>query len=287
MFRYFITYYVQFLRQESEISMSFSPTGSFGQVYAEQQQAMAESFDLDAEGVDASTLGKASVELAGVYHFAIVDATNHFTITADDNEEYWRPHVLAKCQVLQSVAGQSKAGSTYWHRIRFPFSSDKERNLNKDASKPPRFQFDTIREETLEFLLGIGILEKREGKVIDPSTGSTKIDHNSLATRLKGRQFIGRIKHRSYVNGKGVTVNVYELSYGRGASLVSDPSNAEVPMNADALKAAGLARAVVPAVGKTGSAPAAPAAQSPAQQPQTQQTPQAPPSVGGMSVNDL
>ncbi|MCY2963518.1 MAG: hypothetical protein NT069_07685 [Planctomycetota bacterium] len=117
-------------------------------------------------------------------------------------------------------------------------------------------QYVLTQQELLEFLVSIGILKKTldpktgTSSIIDPDTGTGRIAHTTLAARLKGMQFIGKVKHRSYTpkTGKnaGITQQVYEFQYGRGCSLVDAPENADTPMNLDALKAIGRSRFVLP-----------------------------------------
>src|ERR1019366_2374169 len=110
----------------------------------------------------------------------------------------------------------------HFHELEFPTEIDKSKNFGEG-----RTRYQGIRDMTSEFLIGVGILKKTDDNVIDPATGSTRIDTASLASRLKGVNFIGRIQHWVETD-KSDPPKKYDkigFRYGTGASTCDDPRN--------------------------------------------------------------
>lgn len=180
----------------------------------------AEDLQFSTDDVDESAVGSAIVvDQVGKYHLEIADAKNRFE-TMSDNGNPRRPDILCTCRVLNTVKGQSPEGSVYYHQIQLG---------GKGGGAPEKWQ----KESTVNFLHGIGLLKKVDGKFIDPETGTTAINVKTLAKRLQGIQFIGHIK-RNKSNDERYD-DKFELLFGRGAFQVNDPAVANVPKNADAL----------------------------------------------------
>lgn len=206
--------------------------------------------DFDNDGVDTEKLGSTlKVNKKGIYHFNIVDAKPRMDRVGDNGKERF-PDILVTCEVLESVPGQSGKGSLYYHELRV---------AGKGGSAPE----DWIRVALCNFLTGLGILVVKDDKVIDPETGTTKVNIQTLAARIKAvGQFIGDIKQNKSDDPN--FDDKYELSFGRGAFRVDDPAVESVPKNVAALKLIGKAPAAAPAKAgggkKNGAKAEAPAA---------------------------
>lgn len=179
-----------------------------------------DEMNFDTEGVDPDQINnRATVDKTGKYHFEIASAKERFG-NVNDKGNLQFPNILCTCHVLQSVPGQSPEGSLYYHEVILG---------GKGGGRPDEWAI----KATTAFLTGVGILKAVDGKFLDPETNSTKINIKTLATRLKGLQFIGDIK-REKSNDPNYD-DKYKLSWGRGAYQVDDPFVSAVPMNRDAL----------------------------------------------------
>ncbi len=231
-----------------------------------------DGFDLDTEGVDPDKVKSTlNVDKPGKYHFEIANAKNESFDFVNTNGDAASPHILCVCVVLQSVAGQSPAGSLLFHRIYL-------------AGKTPQDATpDWIRESATNFLTGVGRLKKQGEKFIDPATGTTKIDLKTLAERLTHKQFIGNAKLEKSDDPK--YPDKVEFKFGRGAFPIDAAEVADVPKNPAALELIGMGHlikaATAPATEPAGKKPrkgktpdSAPVAGAPAAQataaPQTQ-----------------
>lgn len=174
---------------------------------------------LDFDEVDPNELGnRPQVDQVGKYHFEISEASNHFE-TVKENGGQNTPNINVVCTVLKTVKGQSPEGSIYYHRLYV---------AGKGGGR--------VAEGTLKavaaFLVGVGLLKKQDGKVIDPATKSTRIDVKTIAERLKGIQFIGDIKR---TKSEGYD-DKFELPWGRGVYQLDDPAVENIPKNEEAMK---------------------------------------------------
>lgn len=202
-----------------------------------------DGFDVfDAGGVDTSRLGNVRyVDKAGFYHFAI-EATPrpHNCEIVNGEKDYNKPRkpdILCTCRVLAAAHGLSPEGSVLYH------------NITLGGKGPGTSITDNDKRQTVEFLFGLGILEKRGDKIIDPQTGTEKINPNTLADRINAvKQFVGQVKHRAAQPMKDTAGNDipgkfyderYEFSWGRGAFKLDDPAVWDIPKNAAALQAIG------------------------------------------------
>lgn len=195
--------------------------------------------DFDTDGVDPGKVGsRVTVDKAGKYHFEIETARENFEVM-NDNGKPRSPDITVACVVLESVPGQASAGSYYYHHI----------HLGGSGGGPPE---PWQKEATVSFLSGIGLLKKQGDIFIDPETGAGKLNVKTLATRLKGMQFIGHIKCEKDKTGN--YDDRYCLSFGRGAFAVDDPVVAEVPKCRAALELIGKANAMPGTSGAAGAA---------------------------------
>ena len=186
------------------------------------------------EGFNTDSIGGGSVDQAGTYHFAIEEAELRTKPGENSNMQYWRPSVNLRLRVLHTSPGQCPAGAIMWHELRIPLPVDSTLMTQGNNPRPRR---ESMMESVVAFLLGIGYLEKKEGKLVCASTGTPGFNFQTLPAQLKGRQLIGRVKHRSSPRkSDGVMMHYHEFPYGNGCSQVDDVQNANVPMNEDALK---------------------------------------------------
>lgn len=230
---------------EKESDMSDLPVGDgwgtandFGK--ANPNADPADDFSLDAGDVDPTKVGsRLRVDMIGKYHFEIADAKLR-PETSSDQGFAVAPHINCSCVVLHTAPGQASAGSYYYHNVDL---------AAKGGGTPEDWQ----KRATINFLAGVGLLVKAGDQWIDPETQSTKINVKTLATRLKGMQFIGNIQKNDYDPEKPR----YELHFGQGAFRVDDPAVANVPKCLDALRLIGKESAMPGAAAAGG--PVAPA----------------------------
>lgn len=176
-----------------------------------EEQFSEESLVLSGEGVSVSELGVGGVvDHEGWYHLECTEVTPE-TQTTNKKGAPRTPSVAFEFCVLQSVDGQSPAGSRLWHRIYF---SDKEGS----------------RKAAFVFGLGMGVLKIMGHNVVDAQTGETRI---TMATwrACQGRQVIARVVHEK---GTGGYEGKYAIPFGRVFG-VRDPAVAHVPKNHDAI----------------------------------------------------
>lgn len=241
-------------------------------------------FDIDSEAVDAADVtSRLMVDVAGKYHLEISGAKDRFE-TTDDKGGLATPHVLVPCVVMQSVQGQSPAGAFHYHRVDV-------------AGKGGAPMEDWQIKATLAFLLGVGLLKNKDGKVIDPATGTTQIQLSTVSKRLENQQFIGDLRLEKSSDPSKYKDRIC-FSFGRGAFPIDAAEVRSVPKCLDALKLIGKEGCMPPVA--TASAPAAPAKEgkgkkaekaatpAPAAPPTTQApAPAASPAVAAPSASDF
>lgn len=177
--------------------------------------------DFDMDGVDAERIGSGSpdVDKPGWYHFIIDAKARPESFFADDMSKHRKPDILCNCTVLVSAPGQSPEGSLYRHNV----------VLGGKGPGVPIEKYDL--EQTLNFLVGVGVLTKVNGRIIDPETGTAKLNTRTLERRLDRRQFIGKIE---FVKSRDPQYkDKHELNWGRGAFQLTDPIVKNVPKHAD------------------------------------------------------
>jgi hypothetical protein len=190
--------------------------------------------DFDAEGADSSRIGsgRITVDKAGWYHFRIEAAAKPETHMPNDMTKTRMPTILCTCTVLKSTNGVP-TDAVHFHDI----------IMGGKGGGPIE---GWARDQSLNFLVGLGILVHQGDKIIDPETGTTKIRSSTLVERInKVGQFIGKLvltPATTGKNGKEYREQI-EFSFGRGAFPVTAKEVAHVPCNDEALKAAGIVRA--------------------------------------------
>jgi hypothetical protein len=178
--------------------------------------------DVNPDEVEKST---AMIDKEGKYHCEIMTVHKELE-TEDANGEPRTPSIRFDLQVLHSVKGQSPKGSRLYHRLYF---SDKE----------------FARDQALKLALRLGLMVKRNGKAIDPHTGTGRITPE-LFERAEGLQVVCEVKEEMYRDKKQYRVPFNEFF------LVSDERVKAVPKDPDslALVKGGVAKAA-PAASRT------------------------------------
>lgn len=193
-------------------------------------------FDVfDAGGIDTSKLGNVrKIDKAGFYHLGITASARPARYEMLNGQlDYTKPRkpdILCTCPVLESAAGLSPVGSVHYHNI----------TLGGLGQGAPIEERD--KKATVEFLYGLGILEKRGDKIIDPQTGTEQINPNTLVDRINAvTQFIGKINREApYARRDGtMSDESYRFSFGKGAYKLDDPAVFDIPKSAEALRKIG------------------------------------------------
>lgn len=205
-------------------------------------------FEFSGEQYGQDDLDKGGmVDKEGWYHFEVSDVEEELE-TLTDKGQPKAPALCFHLTVLESVPGQSPAGSRLFHRVRFG-------SLQGDPPTvgPPA---EGSVKAGLRFGVGLGLFEYRDvdgrGVTVDKATGSTKIGWKSFLA-AKGRQIVAKVT-MSLETGK--YKSRAEISYGVCYPL-DDPAVSDVPKNRQAALAAGINLA-----GKAATGAAKPAATS-------------------------
>lgn len=189
--------------------------------------------EFDVGGVDGTNIGSGNIKITkpGFVHLGIKAEARPKTYHDNDISKQRKPSITCTCTALLAANG-NPAGAIHFHDM----------VLGGMGGGP---MTDNDRDKTLNFLVGLGILQNTAGKVIDPETGTTKIRTSTLVDRInKLGQFVGNL-HLSPANsnnGKDYPERI-EFNFGRGAFPVTAKEVAHVPKNEAALKAAGLSSA--------------------------------------------
>lgn len=204
-----------------------------------------DGFDFDTDGADPDKMESVlTVNKPGRYHMEVANVKPRLELVNDKGEQK-SPDFLITATVLHSVPGQSSKGSLFFHNLRV-------------AGPGGAAISETSRDATIRFLVGMGVLILKGKQVIDPETGTTKVNFKTLVQRLQGRQFIANVK---YVPPNGNYPEKWELPFGEGVFQVDNPAVADVPKCRAALKLIGkehCAPAEGAAAGGGGNGKAAP-----------------------------
>jgi hypothetical protein len=243
-------------------------SSGWGQTAENHFAASADNFDFDSDGVDTSKVSNETrfdLDKPGKYHFAI-QAFEKLAVINESNGEQVMPHVSLALNVIHTVEGQSPEGFVLFANLWL---------AGKGGA--PREEWQTT--QTMNLLKGLGLVVEKDGKLVDPETGTTKLNWRTWVKRLDGMQCIGDVKmsRPDATRLDPRTQKPYparpELPFGRGLYQVDDPKVKDVPKNAAALATIGKAHAApeTPAkatatspTGKAAVAPAAPVSPPPA-----------------------
>lgn len=219
-----------------------------------------DGFDgFDAEGLDASKVGSGNslVDKQGKYHFLVTATAKPSPYGTDRNGQVdmsksRKPSISLACRVVASSPGLSPVGSIHYHELVVGGSGPGASIDNRD------------RENTLNFLVGVGICKKQGDKIIDPETGTTRLKVATLTQRLNGLQFVGHVKHRPaqpmldrdtkepLFDDRGQPKfwdEKYEFSWGRGCWTVDADEVSDVPKSLEHLKLIGKEHLIAPKSG--------------------------------------
>lgn len=190
--------------------------------------------DFDSDGVDSERIGsgdaRQQVTRPGWYHMKIEAKARPLPygngIKADeDMDRPRRPDILLTFTVLKTVDKQDAEGHVMYHNLILG---------GKGGGAPS----DIDKSNTLNVLVGLGICQKIDGKVIDPETKTTRINTRTLEARLNAVKHC--VCHVQVQKGKEKSDKPGEywddqigLIWGRGAFLPNDPKVATVPRSSD------------------------------------------------------
>ncbi|HWA99357.1 MAG TPA: hypothetical protein VG713_12730 [Pirellulales bacterium] len=164
--------------------------------------------------------GGETVDKEGTYHFEITDVVKELDTTSTNGKDK-SPCLRFDMLVLETVKGQSPAGSRHFHRVYV-------------AGKGGTTISEGAKKNALRFGLGLGLLAEitKDDRtiIVDKLTGLPKIPL-SLWDRAKGMQCIAKIK---LDKGDGKYDPKHEIPFSR-VYQVNDPAVADVPKNAEAL----------------------------------------------------
>lgn len=190
--------------------------------------------DWGSDGVDGSDIGSGRivVDIPGWYLLQIDPVARPSRYGTDkagnvDMTYSRKPDINCVCAVLATLPNQCPVGAVHYHSLIM-------------GGKGPGVPIEPRdKENALNFLVGIGVLRTVDGKVIDPETGTQRINAATLTQRLKGVKFIAHLKLE---RGGPMTDRVtkepiidpetgkqkmwrdrFGLAFGRGAFKLDDP----------------------------------------------------------------
>jgi len=253
-----------------------SVINDLGGDFAPAAAGISEDFVFDSsETTEDDVRADGFLDLEGMYHFEIVKVTLHLGLLDDDGKEN-TPHIDVLMRVLQSVPGQSPAGSMLTHKIYV---------ASKGGLPAKKGSIDSM----YRFAIGIGLMKWhvcQDGvkRIVLAKTLSTKIPVTAWRDAV-GLQTIAKVtKEKS--NQQAQPANQQGQTAGEGEEPVrrydrfqiqmgrcfrpDDPDYAHVPKNFEAMKAIGLTPPVVgKAVGTSAKAAATQAYQKNSTAPST------------------
>lgn len=194
--------------------------------------AHQQAIDIDQEFDTSDTTEKdlesgGMVDLEGGYHFEVDKVEFNLGLLSDDGKEQ-SPHLLVTCTVLESVKGQSPAGSKLFHRIYV---------AQKDGSPAKKGSIESMER----FASGVGVMRWADvggqRRLVSSLTGKTALKLREF-TGAVGKQFCGFVKKEASNDPKYKDKPRYVLPMGR-AYHPAHPDVSHVPKNADALRAGG------------------------------------------------
>lgn len=179
-------------------------------------------FSLDGEGFSRDDLGPGgeTIDKEGWYHLEVTDVKPDLEVVNNKGGDK-SPSICFHLLALQTVQGQSPAGSRHYHRI----------YVGAKGGAPPS---DGAVKSALRFGLGLGLIAEieKDGRpvMVDKSTGLTKMPV-SMWLRAKGMQFVAKV---GFKPAEGKFPAGYEIPFGR-CYQVDDPQVADTPKNKEAL----------------------------------------------------
>jgi len=201
--------------------------------FAPGPQGIDENYEFDSSDVDEKELDTSGIlDQEGWYHFEITKVDLVLGLLGDDGKEN-TPHINVTCKSLNSVRGQSPAGSVLWHKI---FVGAKGGGPPKQGSIDSMFRFG----------LGVGLM--KWGKKTNPdgtekailvlaSNGSTKVPPAVWRTAV-GAQFIAQVQKEKQQEGSNYKPQ-FKIPMGK-AYRPDHPDVSHVQKNVEALEAIGI-----------------------------------------------
>lgn len=147
--------------------------------------AIPDDFEFDTSDASESDLATGGVvDKDGNYHFRCEKVDFNLGLLADDGVTPQTPHVKFTLVVLESVKGQSPAGSRLWHDV---YVAQKDGSPAKKGSK----------DSMDRFCLGLGLMRwaevNGERKLVSVATGLTKFKLKEMADAV-GRHVCAPVK---------------------------------------------------------------------------------------------
>lgn len=204
-----------------------------GGEFAPAPQGIDENFEFDSSDIDEKELDTSGVlDQEGWYHFEVTKVDLHLGLL-DENGKENTPHINVTCKSLNSVKGQSPAGSVLWHKI---FIGAKGGGPAKQGSIDSMFRFG----------VGVGLLKwttksnpdgTSKNVLVLASTGSTKVPPAVLKT-IVGAQFIAQVQKEKQQEGSNYKPQ-FKIPMGK-AYRPDHPDVSHVQKNVEALEAIGI-----------------------------------------------
>lgn len=220
--------------------------------FAPPAAGLSEDFCFDSSSTSEEDIkSEGWVDIEGFYHFEVSKVELNLSLLTEEGKEQ-TPHIKVYLKVLQSVPGQSPAGSMLSHSIYVG---------SKDGSPAKKGSIDSM----YRFGIGIGLLKwsNINGKVVPvlASNGSTKIpvsawkDAVTLQTIAKVTKEKGnRGGNQQPQQGQEAEpqgkqhADRFVIQMGR-CHRPDDPEYAHIPKNVEAMKALGMTAPQMPQKG--------------------------------------
>ena len=204
-----------------------------GGEFAPAPQGIDENFEFDSSDIDEKELDTSGVlDQEGWYHFEVTKVDLHLGLL-DENGKDNTPHINVTCKSLNSVKGQSPAGSVLWHKI---FIGAKGGGPAKQGAIDSMFRFG----------VGVGLLKwttksnpdgTSKNVLVLASTGSTKVPPAVWKT-IVGAQFIAQVQKEKQQEGSNYKPQ-FKIPMGK-AYRPDHPDVSHVQKNVEALEAIGI-----------------------------------------------
>lgn len=204
-----------------------------GGEFAPAPQGIDENFEFDSSDIDEKELDTSgTLDQEGWYHFEVTKVDLRLGLLGEDGKEN-TPHINVTCRSLNSVRGQSPAGSILWHKI---YIGAKGGGPAKQGSIDSMFRFG----------VGVGLLKwtkkqnpdgSEKAVLVLASTGSTKVPPAVWKT-IVGAQFVAQVQKEKPAEGSNYPP---QFKIPRGKAYRPDhPDVSHVPKNVEALEAIGI-----------------------------------------------
>lgn len=204
-----------------------------GGEFAPGPQGIDENFEFDSSDIDEKELDTSGIlDQEGWYHFEVTKVDLHLGLLDEDGKEN-TPHINVTCRSLNSVRGQSPAGSILWHKIYVGA---------KGGGPPKQGSIDSM----FRFGVGVGLMKwvkkqnpdgTEKAVLVLASTGSTKVPPAVWKT-IVGAQFVAQVQKEKQQEGSNYKPQ-FKIPMGK-AYRPDHPDVSHVQKNVEALEAIGI-----------------------------------------------